>query len=227
LAGGGLRTALIPNALDGLDAQVRAAGLDRDLHDLHAVGLDVTVLDLRQEGSLEQLSDYDIVWVRGGNVFVLRRVLADTGADDQLVELLRCDAMVYGGFSAGACVLAPDLNGLEQVDDVTAVVEPLMSGLALLDRPFVPHVRSPIIQRPLLVTPSPPHTLRPVSRIGPCATARSYSSTARRSSSYRRRTGCRRSGRRWPRGTALRAERRLARRGAVGGIGRRVRASEA
>jgi len=143
LAGVGRRTALVPNALDGLDAQVRAAGLDRDLLDLHEVGLDVTVLDLRHEGSLEQLSDYDIVWVRGGNVFVLRRVLADTGADDLLVELLRCDVMVYGGYSAGACVLAPDLNGLEQVDDVSAVVEPIMSGLGVLDRPFVPHVRSP------------------------------------------------------------------------------------
>jgi dipeptidase E len=40
-------------------------------------------------------------------------------------------------------VLAPDRNGLEQVDDVTAVVELPMSGLALVDRPFVPHVRSP------------------------------------------------------------------------------------
>ena len=143
LAGGGVRTALIPNALDGLDAQVRTAGLDRDVHDLHEVGLDVTILDLRQEGSLGQLPDYDIVWVRGGNVFVLRRVLADTGADDLLVELLRCDTMVYGGYSAGGCVLAPSLSGLELVDDVTAVAEPLMSGLALLDRPFVPHVCSP------------------------------------------------------------------------------------
>jgi dipeptidase E len=74
---------------------------------------------------------------------VLRRVLADTGADDLLVELLRCEAMVYGGHSADGCVLAPDLSGLEQVDDVTAVAEPLMSGLALLDRRFVPHVCCP------------------------------------------------------------------------------------
>ena len=40
-------------------------------------------------------------------------------------------------------MLAPDRNGLEQVDDVTAVVELLMVGLALLDGPFVPHLRSP------------------------------------------------------------------------------------
>src|SRR5665811_2307485 len=56
----------------------------------------------------------------------------------------------------------------------------------------------PVIQRPLLVTPSPLHTLRLVSRIGPCATARYYWSTARRSSFYLRRTRRRRSGRRSP-----------------------------
>jgi hypothetical protein len=51
--------------------------------------------------------------------------------------------MVYCGYSARASVLAADLNGLEWVDDVSAVVEPLMSGLALLERPFIPHVLSP------------------------------------------------------------------------------------
>jgi dipeptidase E len=140
---GGRRTALIPNALDGLPAEARDAGLQRDLGDLGGIGLDVTLVDLRKPGAVPSLGDYDIVWVRGGNVFVLRRVLADTGADAVLVDLLRSDTAVYGGYSAGACVLAPDLTGLEAVDDPHVVADPLMTGLGLLDRPFVPHVRSP------------------------------------------------------------------------------------
>jgi dipeptidase E len=40
-------------------------------------------------------------------------------------------------------VLAPDLAGLEEVDDITTVAEPVTTGLGLLDRPFIPHVRSP------------------------------------------------------------------------------------
>lgn len=81
--------------------------------------------------------------MRGGNVFVLRRALADSGADRVLIDLIRRDAIVYAGYSAGACVLSPDLTGLEHVDDIKAVANPLTTGLALLDRPFVPHVRSP------------------------------------------------------------------------------------
>ncbi|WP_434741128.1 Type 1 glutamine amidotransferase-like domain-containing protein [Micromonospora sp. SH-82] len=143
LAGNGRRTALIPNALDGLPADVRETGLRRDLDDLEAAGLDVTLIDLREPGLVSSLGNYDIVWVRGGNVFVLRRVLADTGADTVLLDLLRRDAVVYGGYSAGACVLAPDLNGLELIDNPAAVAQPIMDGLGLLDRPFVPHVNSP------------------------------------------------------------------------------------
>lgn len=143
LAGTGRRTALVPNALDGVPADMRENGLRRDFDDLRAAGLDVTLTDLTEPGVVPGLAAYDIVWVRGGNVFVLRRVLADTGADTVLRDLLRRDAVVYGGYSAGACVLAPDLDGLRLVDDPAAVAEPLMTGLGLLDRPFVPHVRSP------------------------------------------------------------------------------------
>jgi dipeptidase E len=139
----GRRAALVSNALDGLPADVRAGALQRDIADLGALGLDVHELDLRDPRAAERLSGSDVVWVRGGNVFVLRRVLADTGTDHVLTALLQDDVIVYAGYSAGACVLAPDLDGLERVDDITAVADPVTSGLGVLDRPFVPHVRSP------------------------------------------------------------------------------------
>lgn len=143
LADGARRTALVPNALDGLPADVRDTALRRDLDDLDSAGLDVTLTDLREPAAVASLTGYDVVWIRGGNVFVLRRVLADTQADTVLLDLLHRDAVVYGGYSAGACVLAPDLTSLALVDDPAAATEPIMTGLGLLDRPFVPHVRSP------------------------------------------------------------------------------------
>jgi dipeptidase E len=143
LLGDGRRTALIPNATDGVPLEVRRPHLQRDLDELGALGLEVTVLDLAAPGAADRLADFDLLWVRGGNVFVLRRVLADSGADGALLALLHDDALVYGGFSAGGCVLAPDLTDLQLVDDITAVAEPITTGLGLLDRPFVPHVASP------------------------------------------------------------------------------------
>ena len=139
----GRRTAVVANAMDAQPVADRTIGVQQEFSDLGALGLDVAELDLRQPEAIGQLAGFDIVWVRGGNVFVLRRMLADSGADEVLIDLIRRNAIVYAGYSAGACVLAPDLSGLERVDNVKAVANPLTTGLALLDRPIVPHVGSP------------------------------------------------------------------------------------
>lgn len=67
---------------------------------------------------------------------------------DVLPGLLGRDALAYGGYSAGACVLAPSLRGLETVDDPGAVsraygAEPVWEGLGVLDYASVPHCKSP------------------------------------------------------------------------------------
>ena len=129
MVGDGRRAALVPNALDDFSH----AG--RDVADLEALGFAVTVVDLRTA----PVPACDLLWVRGGNVFTLRRALA--GREAELVDRIRGDAFVYGGYSAGVCVLSPDLRGLEAVDPPGP--DPLWTGLGLLDRPVVPHVDTP------------------------------------------------------------------------------------
>lgn len=139
----GRRVGLIANALDGLPAEVRDAGIRREVADLEPLGMQVTEIDVRDPDACARLAAVDIVWVRGGNTFALRRALADAGGDEMLIDLIRRDAITYAGYSAGCCVLSPDLGGLERVDDLNAVANPVLTGLGVLDRPFVPHVRSP------------------------------------------------------------------------------------
>jgi dipeptidase E len=92
----------------------------------------------------ERLDAVDGVWVRGGNVFVLRAALARSGADKILPDLVRSERLVYAGYSAGPCVLAPSLRGLELCDDADAVDGELVwDGLGLLDHAIVPHLDSP------------------------------------------------------------------------------------
>ena len=79
---------------------------------------------------------------------MLRHALAASGAEAVLTELVRADRLVYAGYSAGPCVLAPSLRGLENCDDPdvvqrTAGVPATYDGLGLLDVAFVPHVDSP------------------------------------------------------------------------------------
>jgi dipeptidase E len=151
LAGRGVRAAVVANAIDASDPDVRAAGLRREVDDLEALGFQVEELDLRTVSPSQAqtvLGAYDLVWVRGGNVFVLRAMLARSGADNALVDLLEHDAVAFGGYSAGPCILGSTLRGLDAVDDPGAVMptcgmEPIWDGLGVLDVPVVPHVDSP------------------------------------------------------------------------------------
>ena len=143
LAGGGRRAAVVANAMDAAPADVRAAAVRLEVDALTALGFDVSEIDLRRPKAPERLATVDVLWVRGGNTFVLRGALADSGADATLVDLVEAEAVVYAGYSAGPCVLAPDIAALAHVDDVSEVADPILTGLGLLDRPFVPHVDSP------------------------------------------------------------------------------------
>jgi dipeptidase E len=141
------RVAVVCNAIDNEAPDVRAEKVAAELARLRDLGLDPSEVDLRGYDDpvavRGMLSSYDAVWVRGGNVFVLRAALRRSGADRVIAELLREDAIVYAGYSAGACVLAPSLRGLELCDDASAVAEVTWEGLGILDHAFVPHLNSP------------------------------------------------------------------------------------
>jgi dipeptidase E len=139
--------------MDAAPPEIRSNGVKRELSALTALGLVADELDLRDHfdthGAVgSELRRYDIVWLRGGNVFMLRYALARSGTDAELTRLLDKDAIVYSGYSAGPCVLAPTLRGLEIVDNPAVVEElygdqPIWEGLGLIDYSIVPHVDSP------------------------------------------------------------------------------------
>ncbi|MFC0673692.1 Type 1 glutamine amidotransferase-like domain-containing protein [Brachybacterium hainanense] len=148
--GGERRGFVIANALDGGDQERRAADTVRQIAALAELGLHAVELDLREHDPTtigEALGQPDFLWVRGGNVFTLRMALARSGLDALIVEGLRRDAFLYGGFSAGPCVLAPSLRGLEHCDPIEDALEVhgevRRDGLGVLDRPVVPHLDSP------------------------------------------------------------------------------------
>ncbi|MEU7633352.1 Type 1 glutamine amidotransferase-like domain-containing protein [Nocardia sp. NPDC049220] len=151
LAGAPSRVAVIGNACDAWPA-MRASAITSDLVPLRTLGYTPEELDLRdyvgRTADLERrLTEYPLVWVRGGNTFVLRAQFARSGADLALARLLADDALVYAGYSAGACVLTPDLRGLDAVDDPAEVeptcgIEPRWDGIGLVQQRIVPHIDS-------------------------------------------------------------------------------------
>ncbi|NNH70306.1 type 1 glutamine amidotransferase-like domain-containing protein [Nocardia uniformis] len=152
LVGAPGRVAVIANACDAWPS-AWASAVTSDLVPLRRLGFEPEVVDLRdyigQAAELERvLVGFPLVWVRGGNTFVLRAQFARSGADLIFARLLAADAFVYAGYSAGACVMTPDLYGLESMDDPAEVrsacgTEALWDGLGLVDHRIVPHLDSP------------------------------------------------------------------------------------
>lgn len=151
LVRGGGRTLVVANAMDGAPDDVRSTAVQLELDSLAALGLPGTELDLREHDDQARLraalADVEMLWVRGGNVFTLRHAMRVSGLDVLLPGLLEEDALVYAGYSAGPCVLAPSLVGLELCDDADEVrrlydAEPQFDGLGVLDAALVPHVDS-------------------------------------------------------------------------------------
>jgi dipeptidase E len=156
LLGSGKRAAIVSNALDNISATARSIYRD-EVYDPHAelqgLGLATEELDLRRyfgdpRGLEAALRAFDFVWVMGGNAFVLRRAMKQSGFDDVITGMLDRDEIVYGGFSAGAVVAAPTLRGIELMDDPAEVpagyeAEVSWDGLGLIDYSIVPHFRSP------------------------------------------------------------------------------------
>ncbi len=144
---------VISNACDGYTPDDRAQGVERELVALQALGLEPRELDLRAcfgrpAAVAAALADAALVWTRGGNTFLLRHALAESGADAALVTLLEHDALAYGGYSAGVCVLGPSLRGLELADEPGEVqrlygVPARWDGLGLIPFAVVPHCGSP------------------------------------------------------------------------------------
>lgn len=143
------------NACDQMAAADRQLRLDRELTALTALGFVAEELDLRQffaaapsAASLsERMTDIDLLWVRGGNTFLLRRAYRQSGLDRILPALLTSATFVYGGYSAAGAVLSPTLRGYELVDPPDELAPGydeavIWEGLGIIPYQFVPHFES-------------------------------------------------------------------------------------
>lgn len=155
MAGQGARAGVIANALDLIPDEARER-YARNVHDpvaeLRAHGIDAVPLDLRAyftdpESLGARLAALDMVWVTGGNAFLLRRAMRQSGFDRLAAPRIADGTLLYGGWSAGAVVATPNLRGAELMDDPDQVApgyDPAIvwEGLDLIPFHLVPHYDS-------------------------------------------------------------------------------------
>ena len=151
LTGKARRCALIVNALDHRP-EARAVWLKKQTESLTDLGYAVSELDFREyfgaEARLaEQMKTIDVVWINGGNSFVLRRAMKQCGFDTLIRAALARDEVVYGGFSAAAVIAYRSMRGLEITDDPIEVpagyhADVVWDGLGLLPFALAVHFKS-------------------------------------------------------------------------------------
>ncbi|WP_277184301.1 Type 1 glutamine amidotransferase-like domain-containing protein, partial [Caballeronia sp. BR00000012568055] len=151
LVGGQLRAAIVVNGLDHREV-ARAQWLESQTIKLRALGFTVQELDLRQFfGTTDRIGDtleqFDAVWVNGGNAFILRRAMRQSGFDVAITDLLERDRIVYSGFSAAAVIVSSTLRALDHVSDPNEVppgYDPTVvwDGLGILPFSLVVHFQS-------------------------------------------------------------------------------------
>ncbi len=146
------KAAVIANAVDDVLPSIRIEKVKRELEDLKKIGIEAEEIDLRnyfgkKELLRKKLSEYGMVWVRGGNTYILRRAYDYSGFDSLLKEKLTDKKFVYAGYSAGICILSLSLKGLDIVDDPNIVPkkykkEIIWDGLGFINYNISPHYRS-------------------------------------------------------------------------------------
>jgi dipeptidase E len=149
----GSAAVVIANALDYTDDVPRKqASTVREIEALSRLGFTATELDLRSffdrpHALRERLADIGLIWVVGGNAFLLRRALKQSGLDAYLLRRKGDNSFVYGGYSAGAIVVTPTLAGIEFVDPPDVLAhgynpEIVWDGLGLVSYSIAPHYQS-------------------------------------------------------------------------------------
>lgn len=147
----GSNIAFISNSKDAKeDNESKFEKINSDIKLLEEIGFKVTKLDLRDYfGEFnkldEMLKKFNSVCLIGGNCFVLRKAIELSGFDRFINENLSNDGFLYIGYSAGICVLSPNMKGLDLVDEPVNIYnsdDVLYEGMNVLDYVPVPHYKS-------------------------------------------------------------------------------------
>jgi dipeptidase E len=155
LAGDNNKALFIKNAQDDKPPEERNFSNPEKQKMFEQAGFEFEMIDLRdffgKPNELEEkLSGAGSFWSSGGNTFILRRAMKASGFDEIIKRLLQEDRILYGGWSAGSCIAAQSLHGIQYGDrpkpDAVPpeypIKETIWEGLGLVDFMIVPHCDS-------------------------------------------------------------------------------------
>lgn len=138
------KIAWIADAAEPYQTKGPTPWLDNSEKQLRAYGpklIQVRLLDYvgKTDELKKLLETLDGVWITGGNTHYIRYAMAKSGFD-RIIRKLLDDGLVYAGESAGAMVVAPNIELCEDSpEDLADVPEIIDEGLNLYNKLILPH----------------------------------------------------------------------------------------
>ncbi len=111
----------------------------KELEEMGILANNITDLNLDKPISFNDLMDFDVIFVDGGNTFYLLEKVRESGFDKAIREYLDRDMGVYVGVSAGTVLVGPDIEIAEPWDDKSITNLKDTMGLDLIDVVYSPH----------------------------------------------------------------------------------------
>jgi len=152
LIGNNKKVAIIANALDDKPDDYRKDRVNKEVEMLKSIGLEPEELDLRDYfldfiKLKDFLEDKSLIWIRGGNTFILNRAMIASNFDKIVKELIKENKIVYGGYSAALLIASKNLMGVDLIDNPYDIPEEYPkidrdNDLNILDFYLIPHYGS-------------------------------------------------------------------------------------
>lgn len=125
---------------------------NEEIEQLNGFGFNAEPLNLqhyfnKQDELAAKLNSLQGLWVSGGNTFVLRQAMHLSGFDNLFNSLADRKDFLWGGYSAGICILCDSLKYIQNVDNpndfpYTGCTQAIYEGLNVFHYGLLPHYNS-------------------------------------------------------------------------------------
>lgn len=136
-----LKLAFIPTAADPYPRDGRPWLVD-DFAKFSQLGFMVTEYSLNgknEQTLMDELSQFDVIYVAGGNTYYLLYKVRETRFD-KVIKKLIANGKVYIGSSAGACIMCPTIEHIEFLDKQEMAPNLKdFTGLGYVNHLIIPH----------------------------------------------------------------------------------------
>ena len=111
----------------------------KELLDLGILKNNIKTLNLDSSVSFDEVEDFDVIYVCGGNTFYLLKKVRETGFDKVIIEFAKTGKL-YFGVSAGSILVCPNIDIASPFDENDVNLTDL-TGLNLTDVIVSPHYK--------------------------------------------------------------------------------------